>query len=119
MIQKLSKTVKLPNNKADEHVENTNSLHDDNDDDANRDEGEGSLDDDGDSDDGSEDDSDDDGEVQGTAEDSYFVDNVSLQVLYVQFFHTPGISRWLSKRSLPNSLLVASVNIHRPTNNRK
>lgn len=89
MLRKFSKPAKLPNNNADDIVEINDSLDDD-DDDANHTQGdgdEGSEIDDDENEDGSKDDSEEDSEDDGIqVQGSNFVDNVSLQVLYVQFF---------------------------------
>lgn len=86
MIQRLSKVAQLPNSKADENIEDDNAFNDDNNGDANYARGEVSVDIDSDIDDDSADESDNDGEIQGKAQGTGFVDNVSLQLLYMQLF---------------------------------
>lgn len=76
-MRKFAKVAKLSNNKADEDVEDSNSLNNDVDEDTNHNlghEDEDSDDSDGDGD--SEDHGNDDGEIK--AQDTNFVDNVSL-----------------------------------------
>lgn len=89
MIRRLSKVAQLPNSKADKNIKDDNAFNDDNNGDANYARGDGgevSVDDDSDVDDDSADESDNDGEIQGKAQGTGFVDNMSLQLLYMQLF---------------------------------